>query len=141
MQLTYKQINSVQQFNELLPLEIHPFNTGRYLSARLYNAFYFDSKFVDPIVIDCLQWIQDHFDEHDAYGIRVIVYHLLEAFTHCKVAQFYIDRLMLFIDGEHELNSNLAFIQQTIYNLEPSGIRWNRRFKSQVVNLNRLESA
>jgi hypothetical protein len=141
MQLTFNQINSVQQFNELLLVEIHPFNTGRYLSARLYNAFYFDSKFVDPIVIDCLQWIQDHFEEHDAYGIRVIVYHLLEAFMHCKVAQFYTDKLMLFINGEHDLNSHSAFIQQTIYNLEPSGIRWTRRFKSQVVNLNRLESA
>jgi hypothetical protein len=133
MQLTYNQINSVQQFNELLPVEIHPFNTGRYLSARLYNAFYFDSKFVDPIVIDCLKWIHDHFDEHVAYGIRVIVYHLLEAFMHCKVAQIYTDKLMLFINSEHDLNSHSAFIQQTIYNIEPSGIRWTRRFKSNVV--------
>jgi hypothetical protein len=129
MHLTYKKINSVQQFNELLPIEIHPFNTGRYLSARLYNAYYFNSKVVETAVIDGLQWIEDHFHEHDAYGIRVIVYHLLEAFMHCKVAQFYIDRLMLFIHGEHEMNSHAEFIQQTIYNIEPSGIRWNRRFK------------
>ena len=141
MQLTYKQINSVQQFNELLPLEIHPFNTGRYLSARLYNAYYLNPKFVDSAAIDGLQWIQDHFGQHDKYGIRVIVYHLLEAFMHCKVAQFYTDKLMLFINGEHDLNSHSAFIQQTIYNIEPSGIRWTRRFKSQVVNLNILESA
>jgi hypothetical protein len=133
MQLTYKQINSVQQFNELLPVEIHPFNTGRYLSARLYNAYYFNSKFVDSAAIDGLQWIQGHFDEHDSYGIRVIVFHLLEAFTRCKVAQFYIDRLILFIDGEQEMSYNPTYIQQTIYNLEPSGIRWNRRFKSNAI--------
>ena len=141
MQLTYKQINSVQQFNELLPVEIHPFNTGRYLSARLYNVYYLNPKFVDSAAIDGLQWIQDHFDEHDSYGIRVIVYHLLEAFMHCKVAQFYIDKLMLFMSGEHEMNYHPTFIQQTIYNIEPSGIRWNRRFKSQIFNLNILESA
>jgi hypothetical protein len=133
MQLTFKQINSVQQFNELLPIEIHPFNTGRYLSARLYNAYYLNPKFVDSAVIDGLEWLQDHFEEHDAYGIRVIVYHLLEAFMHCKVAQFYIDRLILFMDGEHEMNYHPIFIQQIIYNIEPSGIRWTRRFKSSMI--------
>lgn len=133
MQFTYKQINSVQQFNELSPKEIHPFNTGRYLSARLYNTYHFYPKAVESAVIDGLQWLEDHFDKHDAYGIRVIVYHLLEAFTHCKVNQLYIDKLMLFIHGEHEMNTHSAFIQQTIYNIEPSGIRWTRRFKSARV--------
>jgi hypothetical protein len=133
MQLTYKQIISVQQFNELLPVEIHPFNTGRYLSARLYNAYYFNPKYVDSAITDGLQWIQNHTDKHDSYGIRVIVYHLLEAFMHCKVNQFYIDKLMLFMHGDHDANAHTAFIQQTIYNIEPSGIRWNRRFKLNAI--------
>ena len=37
---------------------------------------------------------------------------------------------MLFMHGENDMNFNSELIQQFIYNLEPSGIRWNRRFKS-----------
>ena len=47
--------------------------------------------------------------------------------------ELYVDKLISIIKVEDEICSDSSFIQQTIYNIEPSGIRWTRRFKSHAI--------
>lgn len=133
MQLKYKQIISLQSIEELSARELHPFNSGRYLSMRIYNAYYFDVKTIESKAIDALKWLMNHTIDIDEYGVRVIAYHLLEAFSKCSIHQLYVDKLISIIKVEDEICYDSSFIQQTIYNIEPSGIRWTRRFKSHAI--------
>jgi hypothetical protein len=133
MQSKYNQIISMQDFDALSANEVHPFNSGRYLSVRIYNAYHFDAKKVESAVIDALQWVNNQLTGLNDYDIRVISYHLLEAFMKCSVNQLYIDKLMSIMKVEDELISDSSLLKQTIFNIEPSGIRWTRRFKSQAI--------
>ncbi len=131
IQLCFKQISSKLSIETISVEQMHPFNIGRFLSVGIYHAFYCDDKRMNNKITDALHWVRCHNEQLDGYGIRVICHHLLEVLKHCKSETVHVEEVLSYLNVDLVFANQPEMLRQTIFNLEPSGIRWSRRFKQQ----------
>lgn len=124
----FNQIQSVIEIDDLLKYSIHPFNCGRYLSSYIYYSFHADNNRFNSSIDSAINWLKTNAEIIGSYGVRVVTYHLLEAMLTCKADEFYFDELVFYSQLDSEFASNPLLVKQAIFHMEPSTIRWTRRF-------------
>jgi hypothetical protein len=125
------ELKSCISSDKLLSTGIHPFNCGRYLASIVYNSYYNRINQFDNEIDSAINWFQVYSPQIDSYAKRVISFHLLEAFYTLKVNesrfQFILNQLPIL--DEMKGKPAPEFMREVLWNIEPSGIRWKRRFK------------
>ena len=128
IKIKYNQLNSTIKSNDLIKFDIHPFNCGRYLSAHIYFSFFLNKSNFDSTIQYAITWLKSYAERLGAYGVRVVTYHLLEVLLACKAEEFYFEELVSYSQLDPDFAANPLLVKQTIYHMEPSSIRWTRRF-------------
>lgn len=125
----YAELIDNFNLNNIVNLNVHPFNIGRFLAVLLIHNYRFQTRSYDVSFSDLILFIKTNLSRWSAYERRLIQYFFVYGLARSNApAQFFkiVEKTLgfHFLEGQ-DLDES---VKRFLYNKEPNTISWYRRW-------------